>query len=81
VKPDPAIFVHACEVFGVAPADAAYIGDRLRTDAIGAANAGLTGVWLNRTGTVPSAQDAADARAAGVLEIAALAELPALLTL
>ncbi|MFF1878135.1 HAD family hydrolase [Leifsonia sp. NPDC058230] len=80
VKPDPAIFRHACEVFGVAPAEAAYIGDRLRTDAIGAATAGLTGVWLNRTGAVPSADDAADARSAGVLEITTLAELPALLT-
>jgi putative hydrolase of the HAD superfamily len=80
VKPDPAIFLHACRVFGVEPSDAAYVGDRLRTDAIGAARAGLTGVWLNRTGVVPDDADAADARAAGVLEIASLAELPAVLT-
>jgi putative hydrolase of the HAD superfamily len=80
VKPDPAIFLHACEVFGVAPGDAAYIGDRLRTDAIGAASAGLTGVWLNRTSAAPTPDEAADARAAGVLEIATLSELPALLT-
>ena len=80
VKPDPAIFRHACDVFGVAPGEAAYVGDRLRTDAIGAASAGLTGVWLNRTGAVPSPEDAVDARATGVLEIASLAELPALLT-
>lgn len=80
VKPDPAIFRHACDVFGVVPGKAAYVGDRLRTDAIGAASAGLTGVWLNRTGAVPSPQDAAEAMAAGVLEIASLSELPALLT-
>lgn len=47
-KPDPAIFRHTCALFGVEPAAAAYVGDRLRTDAIGAARAGLTGVWLNR---------------------------------
>ncbi len=79
VKPDPAIFLHACEVFGVAPSDAVYVGDRLRTDAIGAARAGLTGVWLDRTGDAQSAEDAADAAAAGVLRIRSLAELPALL--
>lgn len=49
-KPDPRIFHEACRLFGVAPSDAAYVGDRLHTDAIGAANAGLTGVWLNRFG-------------------------------
>ena len=80
VKPDPAIFLHACSVFGVAPGDAAYVGDRLRTDAIGAARAGLTGVWLDRTGETPPPADAADAAAAGVLRIASLAELPALLS-
>ncbi|AWB85741.1 HAD family hydrolase [Mycetocola zhujimingii] len=49
-KPDPRIFHEACRLFGVAPSDAAYVGDRLETDAIGAAHAGLTGVWLNRFG-------------------------------
>ncbi len=80
VKPDPAIFVHACQSFGVDPADGAYVGDRLRTDAIGASRAGLTGVWLNRTGVVPDPEEAAEARAAGVLEIRTLAELPEILT-
>lgn len=79
VKPDPAIFLHACDVFGVSPGDAAYVGDRLRTDAIGAARAGLTGVWLDRTGETPDPADAADAAASGVLRIASLAALPALL--
>lgn len=79
VKPDPAIFVHACEAFGVRPAAAAYVGDRLRTDAIGAAKAGLTGVWLNRTATVPDPAEAAEARASAVLEIRTLAELPGIL--
>ena len=49
-KPDPRIFLEACRLFDVAPSEAAYVGDRLQTDAIGAANAGLTGVWLNRFG-------------------------------
>lgn len=79
-KPDARIFEAACTAFGVALAEAVYVGDRLRTDAIGAASAGLTGVWLNRAGIAPSPEDAAEAASLGVLEIATLDELtPALL--
>ena len=78
-KPDAGIFLAACDTFGVRPDQAAYVGDRLRTDAIGAAQAGLTGVWLNRRAAVPSPDDERDALAAGVRTISTLAELPALL--
>lgn len=78
VKPDPSIFLHACELFGVAPASAAYVGDRLNTDAIGAAAAGLTGVWVNRGGAA-SADEVRSAAASGVHTITTLAELPPLL--
>ncbi len=79
-KPDPRIFAHACELFGVDPADAAYVGDRLQTDAIGAADAGLTGVWLDRSGApTPTDSDAAALAASGALRITTLAGLaPAL---
>ena len=76
-KPDPRIFRHACDLFGVDPADAVYVGDRLGTDAIGAASAGLLGVWLDRGGaaTVEQLQQARDA---GVPVIRTLDELPAI---
>lgn len=77
-KPDAAIFQRACAVFGVEPESAAYVGDRLATDALGAAAAGLLGVWLDRAGTATPEQLAA-ARAARVPVIRGLAELPALL--
>lgn len=77
-KPDARIFEHACSVFGVAAASTAYVGDRLHTDAIGAANAGLTGVWLDRHG-VATADDLAAAAASGVAVISTLLELPPLL--
>jgi HAD superfamily hydrolase (TIGR01549 family) len=48
VKPDPAIFLHACEALGVAPAEAVYIGDDPALDVIGAQQAGLRAVWINR---------------------------------
>ncbi|GGI47617.1 putative hydrolase of the HAD superfamily [Agromyces flavus] len=80
-KPDARIFRAAVARFAASSpvGAAAYVGDRLRTDAIGAARAGLVGVWLNRSGERPDESDAADAAAAGVLEIRSLAELPALL--
>ena len=77
VKPDPAIFLVACSLFAAEPADAVYVGDRLRTDAIGAAAAGLTGVWLNRRGAEPDASDAAEARSLGVIEVPGLHGLAA----
>ncbi|MEO3824745.1 HAD family hydrolase [Actinomadura sp. B10D3] len=49
-KPDAAIFRTACAALGVRPGAAAYVGDRLATDAWGAVAAGLTGVWLDRSG-------------------------------
>jgi putative hydrolase of the HAD superfamily len=78
VKPDPSIFLHACSVFDVAPASAMYVGDRLATDALGAAAAGLTGVWLDRSAQATTDELAAVA-AAGAHVIHSLADLPALL--
>ncbi|MDR6612339.1 HAD family hydrolase [Leifsonia sp. 1010] len=78
-KPDSAIFHAACGAFGVRADQAAYVGDRLRTDAIASARAGLTGVWLNRRNAVPSPEDELDAATAGVRTIASLAELVPLL--
>ena len=60
-KPDFRIFQHACAMFESTPEQTVYVGDRLRTDAIGAAAAGLTGVWLDR----PAAGARAAAAAAG----------------
>jgi putative hydrolase of the HAD superfamily len=54
-KPDAAIFRHACERFGVSPANTLFIGDHYAIDAIGARNAGLTGVWLDRSSVATAA--------------------------
>lgn len=77
-KPNPRIFALACERFGVPASAACYVGDRLHTDAIGAAQAGLLGVWLDRPGAATEAE-LAEARAAGAHVIRTLDELPALL--
>ncbi|WP_232331672.1 HAD family hydrolase [Agromyces laixinhei] len=86
-KPDAEIFRVAIERFAAATpvGRAVYIGDRFETDAMGAARAGLIGVWLNRHGAAHATDlpdETAAARVAAspvVLEIAGLDELPALL--
>lgn len=69
-KPDPEIFEAACQAIGARPSACVHVGDRLDTDAHGARDAGLTGVWLNRRGE--------DAGTPGVPTIERLSELPAL---
>ena len=59
--------------------EAVYVGDRLRTDAMGAATAGLTGIWLARAGaSAVGVADTDDAARLGVLRIDTLASLPGL---
>lgn len=79
-KPDARIFEHAVAQFGVEPGCAVYIGDRLETDGMGAAAAGLMGVWLDRSGGAPEAERQM-AAGAGVRIIRSLSELPALISL
>jgi len=74
LKPDPRIFAHACDKLGVAPDEAWHVGDNVATDVAGAKAAGLTAVWLNRTGaTRDETQPRPD------YEIASLTKLPTLL--
>ncbi|MCF3142305.1 HAD family hydrolase [Streptomyces platensis] len=71
-KPAPEAFTGACQALGLTPAEVVYIGDRLDIDALGARDAGLMAVWLDRAGT-------GEELPAGVRRIASLAELPELL--
>ena len=77
-KPDARIFLAAVRAFGVDAAQAAYVGDRLHTDAIGAAEAGLVGIWLDRHGNA-DAEELREAASAGVHVIHSLYELSAVL--
>lgn len=47
-KPNAKIFHTGCARLRLAPNEVAYVGDRLRTDAVAATSAGLHGIWLNR---------------------------------
>jgi putative hydrolase of the HAD superfamily len=47
-KPDPRMYAHACARFGLPPEQVVYVGDDVVRDALGARDAGLVGVWLDR---------------------------------
>ncbi|UPG93905.1 HAD family hydrolase [Luteibacter aegosomatissinici] len=51
-KPDPKIFHAAVEALGVPAAHILHVGDDPLLDVVGAREAGLRTVWLNRTGEV-----------------------------
>jgi putative hydrolase of the HAD superfamily len=94
-KPDPRVFLEGARRLGTEPARTAYVGDEPTVDALAAYEAGLAGVWLDRAGhrrgpgygggpplpdgVLRDAQDPDALRAAGVLVIETLAELPAAL--
>lgn len=69
-KPDPRIFSAAREAAGLEPGQIVYVGDSLRDDAHGAANAGMRPVLLDRTGTARPE--------VGVPVISTLEQLPAI---
>jgi FMN hydrolase / 5-amino-6-(5-phospho-D-ribitylamino)uracil phosphatase len=47
-KPDPRIFAHLLREAGVQPADVLHIGDDPIADVVGAAQAGMHAIWINR---------------------------------
>lgn len=74
-KPDARVFHEGCRRLGLEPAQVAYVGDEPDVDAVGAADAGLTGIWIDRPGARRDGFSEADAEAAGVARIASLDEL------
>ena len=47
-KPDPEIFLHALSLLKILPKEAVYVGDLYQDDVIGADNAGLIAVLIDR---------------------------------
>jgi len=49
-KPDARIFLAAAGAAEVQPGDVLHVGDDATLDVVGALNAGMQAVWLNRAG-------------------------------
>jgi putative hydrolase of the HAD superfamily len=73
-KPDPRVFALAAERIGFAPEEIAYVGDELDIDAVAAAQVGMRGIWLDRTG------DHTVGHPSSVMRITSLKELAAATT-
>lgn len=74
-KPDPRIFLAGCAALGVPPERTMYVGDRLGTDAVGARDAGMIGVWLDRTNGAGRSGSGPVELPPGVIRIGSLGEL------
>ncbi|WP_370939639.1 HAD family hydrolase [Amycolatopsis sp. cg13] len=74
-KPDPVMFHSVCLALDCPPERTVHVGDKLDTDAIGAFDAGLGAVWLDRDGTSRTGERAPE----GVHTVTGLDELPELL--
>ncbi|WP_234348437.1 HAD family hydrolase [Kitasatospora sp. MY 5-36] len=72
-KPAASIFLAGCQALGLAPAEVAYVGDDYEKDAVGARDAGLRAIWLDR-----SVSRGPGAVGAGIRVIASLTELTGL---
>ncbi len=73
LKPHANAFMTVCDHLGVAPERSVYVGDSIKSDVLGARDAGLIAVWHDRFGD-PWPDPPAD-----VHRISRLAELPGLL--
>lgn len=68
-KPDPAIFHAACEALNVSPKETVYVGDDPLLDVVGAREAGLRSVWINRFDRILPAGIVADAECVTLHEL------------
>lgn len=50
-KPDPRVYLEACRQLDAHPGDVVCVGDSLEWDVLGARDAGLRAIWLDRAGT------------------------------
>jgi putative hydrolase of the HAD superfamily len=68
-KPDRRIFTTALERLGVRAGEAIAIGDSLERDVLGAHNAGLRCIWLNREGRTEPCPVVPDAETASLSQV------------
>ena len=70
VKPDPQLFLHACQTLGGTPERSAMVGDRYDRDIRGALEAGLFTIWLDvRAEQLPAGVPPPDATVGSIAEV------------
>ena len=71
-KPDAKIFALGCEALDLEPASVLHVGDHPVEDVIGALDAGLTAVWVNRSAGVWEQQQKPSAEVTSMLGLVEL---------
>ena len=80
-KPHPRLFQTVLDDWGMSPEEVIMVGDTLDADVLGAHNAGLRGIWIDRGPTNPwSNNEEAKSYVVPDATIEQLAELPRLLS-
>jgi putative hydrolase of the HAD superfamily len=59
-KPDPRIYLHCCELLGVAPHEAVFVGDGANDELAGARRVGMKAILIHRPGEDPPWPELAD---------------------
>jgi putative hydrolase of the HAD superfamily len=52
-KPDPRIYLHCCDLLGVEPADAVFVGDGANDELAGAERVGMRSILIHKPGEDP----------------------------
>ena len=78
-KPDARVFLEGARRLGMEPHQVAYVGDEPDIDALGAADAGLTGIWLDRPGARRGTEPDGDITSERLRHITSLAQLTSVL--
>jgi putative hydrolase of the HAD superfamily len=59
-KPDPRIYLHCCELLGVEPHEAVFVGDGANDELAGARRVGMDAILIHRAGEDPFWPELAD---------------------
>jgi putative hydrolase of the HAD superfamily len=59
-KPDPRIYLHCCELLGVEPSEAVFVGDGANDELEGARRVGMEAILIHRPGEDPFWPEVAD---------------------
>ena len=59
-KPDPRIYLHCCELLGVEPSEATFVGDGANDELGGAERVGMRAILIHRPGEEPYWENLAD---------------------
>lgn len=73
-KPDPRIFLAACQQASCIPTEVMHVGDSLETDVAGANTVGAMSVWLNRQGKQNNTGITPDYEIRSLAELVAIVE-------